>query len=86
MVTTCTVVGIHRQYTTAAIAVRKNGSNERGRQLYDAAAVFVFYHLRPRGVLSACALLAFGNDLEGTSIFFVEHAVFITFIQYSTGT
>ena len=33
-------------------------------------------HLRPRGVLSACDLLAVGSDLEWASCVFVGHSVF----------
>ena len=47
---------------------------------YTMLQLYLCYHLRPRDVLSACAFLAVGNDLEGTSLFFVEHAVFITFM------
>ena len=40
-------------------------------------------HLRPRGFLSACDLLAVGNDLEGTSCLFVDHLVI--YVSFNRG-
>ena len=74
----CTsAVGIHTRikHTMVAIAGRKMGWDGQKRR-------YVCYscmrdYLRPRGVLSACDLLAVGNDVEGTSCSFVDRSAFI---------